>query len=86
MSLYSLSFGFRQPYQVLGLSHCVGSLTARALTTRDKITVDSEFCKDANGLNTDVLKQVTTVLQGSVKPSESLINLGLWNERDVGAG
>lgn len=47
MSLYGLSFGFRQPYQVL---------------------VDADFCKDAHSLKTDILKQLSTVLQGTVKP------------------
>ncbi|KIK81778.1 hypothetical protein PAXRUDRAFT_47563, partial [Paxillus rubicundulus Ve08.2h10] len=47
MSLYGLSFGFRQPYQVL---------------------VDSEMCRLATDSKTDLKKQLSTVLQGNVKP------------------
>ncbi|KIJ21592.1 hypothetical protein PAXINDRAFT_95138 [Paxillus involutus ATCC 200175] len=47
MSLYGLSFGFRQPYQVL---------------------IDSEICRLATEAKTDLQKQLSTVLQGNVKP------------------
>ncbi|KAF7319919.1 Fcf1-domain-containing protein [Mycena kentingensis (nom. inval.)] len=47
MSLYSMSFGFRQPYQVL---------------------VDSEMCKTAAESKTELAKQLSSVLQGEVKP------------------
>ncbi|KAJ7357068.1 PIN domain-like protein [Mycena albidolilacea] len=47
MALYSMSFGFRQPYQVL---------------------VDSEMCKDATERKIELLKQLTVILQGDVKP------------------
>ncbi|KAI0079585.1 hypothetical protein K474DRAFT_1591843 [Panus rudis PR-1116 ss-1] len=47
MSLYSMSFGFRQPYQVL---------------------IDSEMCKSAISGKIDFVKQLSTVLQGDVKP------------------
>ncbi|KAL0950972.1 hypothetical protein HGRIS_007720 [Hohenbuehelia grisea] len=47
MALYSLSFGFRQPYQVL---------------------VDSEMCKTSVDQKLDLVKQLTSVLQGPVKP------------------
>ncbi|KAJ7666411.1 Fcf1-domain-containing protein [Mycena rosella] len=47
MALYSMSFGFRQPYQVL---------------------VDSEMCKAATDSKIELLKQLTSVLQGDVKP------------------
>ncbi|KAI0815180.1 Fcf1-domain-containing protein [Irpex lacteus] len=47
MSLYALSFGFRQPYQAL---------------------VDSEMCKDAISHKIELVKQLSVVLQGSVKP------------------
>ncbi|OJA12058.1 hypothetical protein AZE42_06690 [Rhizopogon vesiculosus] len=47
MHLYSISFGFRQPYQIL---------------------VDSEMCKIAIDAKLDLIKQLGTVLQGTVKP------------------
>ncbi|KAJ7318078.1 Fcf1-domain-containing protein [Mycena albidolilacea] len=47
MALYSMSSGFRQPYQVL---------------------VDSEMCKDATERKIELLKQLTVILQGNVKP------------------
>ncbi|KIJ68259.1 hypothetical protein HYDPIDRAFT_146125 [Hydnomerulius pinastri MD-312] len=47
MSLYCLSFGFRQPYQVL---------------------VDSKICRVATEAKYDLQKQLSTVLQGNVKP------------------
>ena len=51
MSLYTMSFGFRQPYQVL---------------------VDSEMCKTAAESKTELAKQLSSVLQGDVKPSMPL--------------
>jgi U3 small nucleolar RNA-associated protein 23 len=51
MALYSMSFGFRQPYQVL---------------------VDSTFCAEVYQHKMDPLKQLSTVLQGDCKISESL--------------
>ncbi|PIL32042.1 hypothetical protein GSI_06746 [Ganoderma sinense ZZ0214-1] len=47
MSLYSMSFGFRQPYQVL---------------------VDSHMCKEATVHKIELVKQLGSVLQGTVKP------------------
>ncbi|KZP12034.1 Fcf1-domain-containing protein [Athelia psychrophila] len=47
MALYSMSFGFRQPYQVL---------------------IDSEMCKTATEHKIELVKQLGTVLQGTVKP------------------
>ncbi|KAL5535473.1 hypothetical protein ACEPAF_3567 [Sanghuangporus sanghuang] len=47
MHVYCMSFGFRQPYQVL---------------------VDSEMCLEAVSLKIDLAKQLTVVLQGTVKP------------------
>ncbi|KAI1797803.1 PIN domain-like protein [Ganoderma leucocontextum] len=47
MSLYSMSFGFRQPYQVL---------------------VDSHMCKEATTHKIELVKQLGSVLQGTVKP------------------
>jgi U3 small nucleolar RNA-associated protein 23 len=51
MALYSMSFGFRQPYQVL---------------------VDSTFCTEVCQHKMDPIKQLSVVLQGDCKISESL--------------
>ncbi|KAF9535850.1 Fcf1-domain-containing protein [Crepidotus variabilis] len=63
MQLYSMSFGFRQPYQVLG------TLTAALLAfLKDSFLVDSELCKEAVAHKIELVKQIYTVLQGEVKP------------------
>jgi len=73
MSLYRLSFGFREPYQVLGTSttpfpfpvHVHAHLTSAH-------PVDAEMCRIAIESKFDLVKQLGTVLQGTVKPSTSL--------------
>lgn len=67
MHLYSMSFGFRQPYQTLGLS-IVSTSNCIVLIPS---SVDSEMCKIAVDSKLDLTKQLTTVLQGNIKPSES---------------
>lgn len=68
MSLYCMSFGFREPYQVLGtsltLSSRMGDLTFLYAP------VDSEMCRTSISQKLDFVKQLGTVLQGAVKPSE----------------
>ena len=66
MALYSISFGFRQPYQVLG-----GSLAfISGLLKVNFCQVDSEMCKTATEHKLELLKLLGLVLQGMVKPSE----------------
>ncbi len=67
MSLYALSFGFRQPYQALGV--LLASLMSLIILTWPNHTVDSEMCKDAISHKIELVKQLSVVLQGSVKPS-----------------
>ena len=70
MNLYSISFGFRQPYQVLG---SVISYTHKQTSpTHKNHPVDSEICKSAVTQKLDLQKQLYSVLQGEVKPSGSL--------------
>ena len=72
MNLYSISFGFRQPYQVLGsVSHIP---TNRPGTQNHP--VDSEICKSAVTQKLDLQKQLYSVLQGEVKPSGSPTSSG----------
>jgi U3 small nucleolar RNA-associated protein 23 len=67
MSLYSLTFGFREPYQVLGAHGQARLCFVHELTS--SCVVDAGFCNDIKSSNTDAVKQISTVLQGSVKPS-----------------
>jgi hypothetical protein len=68
-----MSFGFRQPYQVLGMSTFAAlcQLRINELVT----TVDSEMCKSALGQNLNLVKQLYAVLQGEVKPSGYLLSI-----------
>jgi hypothetical protein len=73
MHVYSMSFGFRQPYQVLGMSTFV---PLRQLRINELVpTVDSEMCKSALGQNLNLVKQLYAVLQGEVKPSGCLLSI-----------
>lgn len=67
MQTYSLSFGFRQPYQVLGQSPLFPLFMA------DFFSVDSEMCKDAVMHKIDLEKQMHNVVQGDVKLSASYL-------------
>lgn len=66
MSLYCMSFGFRQPYQVLGRFVAV----RKSPQLNGRWSVDSEMCKASVAQKLDFAKQVETVLQGTVKLSE----------------
>ena len=66
MALYSMSFGFRQPYQVLGVFH-LHSIPNSFTETR--LLVDSELCKTATEQKLELLKHLGSVLQGTVKLS-----------------
>ena len=68
MNLYSISFGFRQPYQVLG---SVSHIPTNRPGTHKNHPVDSEICKSAVTQKLDLQKQLYSVLQGEVKPSGS---------------
>ena len=65
MALYSMSFGFRQPYQVLG--DC--STPSLPVLSTDKAIVDSEMCTSTIDLKIELVNQLGTVLQGEIKPS-----------------
>lgn len=67
MHLYCMNFGFRQPYQVLGASHCIACVVCARADSHS--LVDSQMCTESASQKTDVTKQLATVLQGSVKPS-----------------
>jgi len=65
MQLYCMSFGFRQPYQVLGQS-----ISPQPLTQFDR-AVDAEMCRAAIAQDIELVKQISVVLHGEMKPSAS---------------
>jgi len=68
MAMYSTSFGFRQPYQVLGA--CVAIWQRAIHLLRVDLSVDSEMCGTAASQKIDLVTRMETVLVGSVKISE----------------
>ena len=70
-----MTFGFRQPYQVLGDF----PMPSPAVLSTDNPLVDSEMCKSTTEFKIDLIKQLGTVLQGEIKPSgcRLLQNLGV---------
>lgn len=68
MAMYSSSFGFRQPYQVLGA--CPLSLFLAWHFSYTIAVVDSEMCETAVSQKIDLLTRMESVLVGSVKMSE----------------
>lgn len=68
MALYSMSFGFRQPYQVLGMLQ-LEDVRRRKLTVFFMLAVDSMICSEAISSKVDLLKRLEDVLQGNIKPS-----------------
>lgn len=76
MTLYSMSFGFRQPYQVLG-TYTHPRAACRLIHRRPPLfhAVDSHMCKEAMTHKIELVKQLGSVLQGTVKPCESWLPL-----------
>ncbi len=72
MSMFTTSFGFRQPYQVLGAYEpSVYSFFFVTPFTRTLApTVDSMMCEMAVSSKTDLAAQMQSVLVGSVKLSK----------------
>jgi hypothetical protein len=81
MQTYSLTFGFRQPYQVLGPSRVAPlqghpQITDEALASANVLrSVDAEFCQTITKAQVDVEKMLETVCQGKCKPSASSLPL-----------
>lgn len=70
MSLYSMTFGFRQPYQVLGTPPSTPTCAIHPPNRANNSAVDSHMCEEAVEHKIDLVKQLGVVLQGTVKPSE----------------
>lgn len=65
MHLYCMSFGFRQPFQVLG-APCI---CCTRISCSSHPSVDSQMCTEAVASKSDLPKQLSTTVQGTVKPS-----------------
>ncbi|KAK2461780.1 hypothetical protein APHAL10511_006243 [Amanita phalloides] len=63
MHLYNMSFGFRQPYQILGKP-----IPEYAVSALNALPVDPTMCKTAIELKYDLVKNLGSTLQGDVKP------------------
>ncbi len=77
MTMYSTSFGFRQPYLVLGAYWACLSESQRNLTSLARFhfisflsSVDSEMCETAVSQKIDLLARMESVLVGSIRMSE----------------
>jgi hypothetical protein len=73
MNMYSTVFGFREPYQVIG-SYPLVPLQFKLIYFD---SVDSEMCRVALSYRLDLAHQFQIVLQGQVKPSETLCEFTL---------
>ena len=70
MQQYGLSFGFREPYQVLGIfPQRIQSPSKQLLILW--LTVDADMIKDADRFKMDLVGGLERTLQGQVKPSPS---------------
>lgn len=68
MHQYELTFGFREPYQVLGTLIC-GASMRRHMLIRAR-TVDSNFLSNVDSFKMDLIPALERTLQGKVKPCE----------------
>ena len=82
MQQYQLNFGFREPYQVLGMplspsrmnDNNVQNIRRKIdeVLTNWGITVDAEMLRDADRFKMDLVGGLERTLQGEVKPSTSV--------------
>ncbi|KAJ6258682.1 hypothetical protein Dda_6730 [Drechslerella dactyloides] len=80
MAVYAHSFGFREPYQVLGSPMDIAWVYALANTTF--YLVDPSIIQDAAKFKMDLAAGLERTLQGKVKPNnQPLINLAKTFER-----
>ena len=68
MQQYALSFGFREPYQVLGEVVDLGTLLYMQLLTIETL-VDADIIRDADRFKMDLVGGLERTLQAQVKPS-----------------
>jgi len=68
MQQYGLTFGFREPYQVLGTSL---SICERCVPTNIE-TVDAQMLQDTQRFKMDLIAGLERTLHGTIKPSTLL--------------
>jgi U3 small nucleolar RNA-associated protein 23 len=78
MAMYEMTFGFRQPYQVLGIFLVPHYRSAEVQWT---LLVDSGMCTEAQDHKVELVKQLETVLQGKIKPSEQCTSFPSYSSR-----
>ena len=73
MQQYGLTFGFREPYQVLGMhpSH----LPKPSTLAYGTFLVDAQMIQDTNRFSMDLVAGLERTLHGKVKPSTLLLHL-----------
>lgn len=70
-----MTFGFREPYQILGSSaQWLEKCCEMSRTDCFSITVDAEMIKDANRCTMDLEARLQSTVHGKVKPCESSDN------------
>jgi U3 small nucleolar RNA-associated protein 23 len=70
MQQYGLSFGFREPYQVIRKFPALGQLQPTALQLLSFCAVDAEIIRTADRFKMDLVAGLERTLQGQVKPSK----------------
>lgn len=73
MTLYAQTFGFRQPYQVLGRSFTTPICGLLIFAVGD------DFLLELANKQLDVAKQLATCVQGECKPSKSASETSVGN-------
>lgn len=73
MHQYELTFGFREPYQVLGMALARSYFTSDILTC---LLVDSNFLRAVSSFKMDLIPALERTLQGKVKPCECQFETG----------
>lgn len=73
MQQYGLTFGFREPYQVLGVKLC--TYTQPSTVANSTLPVDAQMIQDTNRFSMDLAAGLERTLHGKVKPSTPLLNL-----------
>ena len=76
MQQYGLTFGFREPYQVLG-ERLLRTLGCRSFADIWTYAVDAQMIQDADRFQMDLVGGLERTLHGKIKPSMSELALPL---------
>ena len=69
MQSYGMTFGFREPYQVLGESLNLVSDLSVAMSNAHNSVVDAGMIQDISRFKMDLLGGLERALHGKIKPS-----------------